>query len=67
MSHDSDHAHLGGQLVTRRLTLHVANSHRKFVVSSVSRCRDFTWGVQFYNVSRDPDHVPFRDDLSSAG
>jgi len=55
-----------GQLVIARLILHVANSRAKFEVSCCSRCRDISGGVNS-TMSRDPDHAPFRDDLSSAG
>ena len=68
MSHDPDHAHFPwGQLVIRRLILHVVNSCTKFEVSSCSRCRDIVKGVQICNVPRVPDHTPFRDGLLSAG
>jgi len=47
-----------GQLVTRRLIRHVINSCTKFEISSFSPCRDIS-------LSRDHDHAPFRDNLSS--
>jgi len=49
------------------LTVHMANLCTKLEVSSCSRCRDISVGVKFQNVSRDPDHAPFWDNLSSAG
>ena len=41
----------------------MADPCTKFEVSSVSRCRDFTWGVKFYKWLPDPDHAPFREDF----
>jgi len=65
-SHDPDHTDLGDSQFVRQI-LHVANQYTKFEVSSFSHTRDISGGVKFENVSRDPDHAPFRDDLSSAG
>jgi len=45
----------------------MADPCTKFEVSSISRFRDFTWGVKFYKGSPDPDHASFREDFSSAG
>ena len=56
-----------GQLVIARLILLVAKSCTKCEVSSFGRCIDILGGVKFYNVSRDPDHASFRDDVSPAG
>ena len=41
----------------------MADPCTKFEVSSVSRCRDFTWGVKFYKWSPDPEHTPFGGDF----
>ena len=41
----------------------MADPCTKFEVSSVSRCRDFTWGVKFYKWLPDPEHAPFREDF----
>ena len=54
-----------GQLVIIRLILNVANPGTKFKVSSCSRCRDISRGRNI--IKCDPDHAPFRDDLSSTG
>jgi len=39
----------------------------KFEVSSLSHSRDISWGVKFYNESRNPDYTPFRHDFPPAG
>ena len=49
----------------KRLILYVVNLCTKFKVCC--RSRDTLGGVKFSNVSRDLDHAPFRDDLTSAG
>ena len=54
-------------MVIARLILLVAKLCTKCEVSSFGRCIDILGGVKFYNVSRDPDHASFRDDVSPAG
>ena len=44
----------------------MADPCTKSEVSSVSRCGEITWGAKFYKGLFDPDHVPFREDFSSA-
>jgi len=44
---------------------HMANQCTKFQVSSSSRSRDILGGNEKFNESRDHNHAPFRDDLSS--
>jgi len=39
----------------------VAKPCIKFEVCSFSRSEDISWGVKFWNWSRDPDHAHFRD------
>ena len=58
---------LRGQLVIWRLVLLMANPCTKFKVCSFSHSEDISWGVKFENCLLDPDHAPFRDDLSPAG
>ena len=41
-------------------------SATKFEMSSLIWFKDVAWTPKCRNVSRDPDHAPFRDDLSSA-
>jgi len=43
------------------------NLQTKFEMSSFPRSRDMAWAPKWSNESRDPDHVPFRVDLTSAG
>ena len=41
-------------------------SATKLEMSSLIWFKDVAWTPKCRNVSRDPDHAPFRDDLSSA-
>jgi len=43
------------------------NLQTKFEMSSFPRSRYMAWAPKWSNESRDPDHVPFRVDLTSAG
>ena len=46
--------------------VHIVDSLTEFEVSSFSRSRHMSVRAKFYSASRDPDHAPFRDDLSPA-